>query len=260
MPDDCEIREETRDAFHRGGFYLLQPRGSGHRAGLDAMLLAALIADTARGRCADFGAGAGAAGLAVASRVSDIRITLIERSGIMADFARRSLKLSENRHLAARVDVLQADVSLSGTRRVAAGLTDESFDHVIMNPPFNDRGDRVTPDPLKAEAHAMNRSMFDDWIRSAGAVLRPGGQLSLIARPQSIDAILAACRNRFGAVHLTPLHPRPGEDAIRLLLTAVKGSRARLSLRPSLFVHESGGQGFSPLVDDLNNGRAFLAR
>ena len=32
---------ETLDAFHRGGFWLVQPKGSGHRAGIDAMMLAA---------------------------------------------------------------------------------------------------------------------------------------------------------------------------------------------------------------------------
>ncbi len=251
---------ETRDAFHRGRFYVVQPKGAGHRAGLDAMLLAALVPDTACGQLADFGAGAGAAGLAVASRVAGLRVTLVERSQTMAEFAQRSIGLSENRRFADRVDVLRADVSLTGTRRVAAGLLDEAFDHVIMNPPFNDRSDRRTPDPLKAEAHAMEGRVFPDWIRSAGAVLRPGGQLSLIARPQSLTDILEACRNRFGGLHLTPVHPRPGEEAFRLLVTAIKGSRARLALRPLLCVHESGRQAFSPIVDDLNNGRAFLPR
>ncbi|KJS21015.1 MAG: hypothetical protein VR78_00650, partial [Hoeflea sp. BRH_c9] len=49
------------DAFHNGGFHLLQPLGSGHRAGMDAMLLAATVPEGARGTLADLGAGAGAA-------------------------------------------------------------------------------------------------------------------------------------------------------------------------------------------------------
>ncbi len=31
---------ETIDAFHRGAFYIVQPKGRGHRSGMDAMLLA----------------------------------------------------------------------------------------------------------------------------------------------------------------------------------------------------------------------------
>ena len=29
---------ETIDAFHRGRFHVIQPKGRGHRAGMDAML------------------------------------------------------------------------------------------------------------------------------------------------------------------------------------------------------------------------------
>jgi len=255
-----EAPSETLDAFHRGRFYVLQPKGRGHRAGLDAMLLAALVPDDATGRLADFGAGAGAAGLAVASRVPGLDVVLIENAVDMARFARRSVALPQNQALAARVAVLEADVTLSGARRVEAGLADDCFDHVIMNPPFNDGGDRVTPDALKQHAHAMRGPVFENWIRTAGAVTRPGGQLSLIARPESLTAILAACGNRFGGVQMTPIYPRPGRDAFRLLVTGVKGSRARPSLRPPLHVHEEGEQAFSPFVDALNNGRACLSR
>ncbi len=251
---------ETLDAFHRGGFYLLQPRGRGHRAGLDAMLLAALVPDRNGETLADFGAGAGAAGMAAANRIRTLQVTLFERSPEMAGFAHRSIALSQNRHLADRVRLVEADVTLTGARRIAAGLADAAFDHVIMNPPFNDGSDRMTPDELKAEAHAMRGPLFADWIKTAGAVARPGGQLSLIARPQSLAEILTASENRFGAIHITPVHPRPGEDAIRLLLTGIKGSRARLSLRPPLYVHDGAGQAFSPAVDALNNGKGSIER
>lgn len=251
---------ETLDAFHRGRFHLLQPKGKGHRAGLDAMLLAALVPGDATGRLADFGAGAGAAGFAVASRVDTVQVTLVERSLPMAQLARRSIVLPENRHLADRLQLIEADVTLSGAGRRAAGLADAAFDHVIMNPPFNDHRDRTTPDELRAEAHAMDGPVFADWIRTACAIARPGGQLSLIARPQSLMDILAACENRFGGIHLTPVHPRPQEDAVRLLLSAIKGSRARLSLRPPLHVHESSGRALAPLADALSNGRDSIGR
>ncbi|HWT59787.1 MAG TPA: methyltransferase, partial [Rhizobium sp.] len=51
---------QTIDAFHRGAFHLVQPSGRGHRSGMDAMLLAALVADDRPVRVADLGAGAGA--------------------------------------------------------------------------------------------------------------------------------------------------------------------------------------------------------
>ncbi len=251
---------ETIDAFHRGLFHIVQPKGRGHRAGMDAMLLAALVADDRSVKIADLGAGAGAAGLAVASRLSKAEVTLFERSAEMADYARRSIELPDNAHMAGRVHVIEADVTLTAKPRNDAGLVDESFDHVIMNPPFNDAGDRKTPDALKAEAHAMTNGLFESWIRTAGAIMIPGGQLSLIARPQSIAEIIDACGKRFGGIEITAIHPREGENAVRILVTAIKGSRARLSLRAPLIMHEEGSHKFSPLVDDFNNGRAAYSR
>ncbi|MBB4505668.1 tRNA1(Val) (adenine(37)-N6)-methyltransferase [Rhizobium johnstonii] len=251
---------DTVDAFHRGGFHVVQPKGRGHRSGMDAMLLAALVADDRPVRVADLGAGAGAAGLAVASRLADAEVVLFERSAEMADYARRSILLPDNAHVAGRVSVVEADVTLTAKARNDAGLTDESFHHVIMNPPFNDAGDRRTPDALKAEAHAMTDGLFESWIRTAGAIMIPGGQMSLIARPQSIAEIVAACGRRFGGIEITAIHPRPGENAVRILVTGIKGSRARLSLRAPLVMHKEGSHKFSPLVDDFNNGRAAYAR
>ena len=251
---------ETIDAFHRGRFHVVQPKGAGHRSGVDAMLLASLVDAQGPVSVADLGAGAGAAGLAVASRLPQASVLLVERSALMAQYARKTLALTENAALATRVRVLEADVAATGRARLAAGLADEVHDHVIMNPPFNDPADRLTPDLLRAEAHAMSEGLFESWIRTAGAIMKPGGQLSLIARPQSVAEIIAACGRRFGGVEITVVYPRPAEDATRILVTAIKGSRARLAFRAPLFLHGSEGHGFTALADDLNNGRTAYAR
>jgi tRNA1(Val) A37 N6-methylase TrmN6 len=104
---------------------------------MDAMLLAATVPDGASGVLADLGAGAGGAGLAAISRLPQLDAVLIERSPVMADCARRSLALAENARLAPRVRVIEADVTLQGSQRRAAGLADHAFDYVILNPPFN---------------------------------------------------------------------------------------------------------------------------
>jgi len=259
--EDASSSGFTVDAFHNGGFFLVQPEGSGHRAGMDAMLLAATVPESARGLLADLGAGAGAAGLAAAARLPDLEVVLIERASVMADCARRTLQLAENAHLAARARVIEADVALQGDRRRAAGLEDCRYDYVIMNPPFNSGRDRKTPDPLKSEAHAMEfGDLFERWLRTASAILKPGGQVSLIARPESLSDILIAMGKRFGGAEITPICPRPGDDAIRILVTAIKGSRARLGLRDRILIHEGAGNDFSTQMNDLANGRTAWPR
>src|SRR5438132_9286431 len=93
-PTNCaamteRLRETTEDAFLGGQLRLRQPK-AGHRAGHDAMLLAAATAARPGGRVADFGAGVGAAGLAVAKRVPSVRIVLIEIDEALAALARQN--------------------------------------------------------------------------------------------------------------------------------------------------------------------------
>lgn len=251
----------TVDAFHNGGFFLVQPSESGHRAGMDAMLLAATVPEGATGVLADLGAGAGAAGLAAINRLPDLSAVLVERAPAMVECARRSHELAENAHLSSRASVIRADVSLNGNQRREAGLADYAFDYVILNPPFNSGSDRRTPDALKAEAHAMETDdLFEHWLRTAAAILKPGGQVSIIARPESMAEILTALGKRFGGVEVTPVIPRTGDDAIRILVSAIKGSRARMSLRDRILIHEGSANGFSAQMDDLANGRADWPR
>lgn len=253
-PDDAP----SVDAFHRGRFVLVQPR-KGYRAGLDAMLLAACVPEGFAGRLADLGAGVGAAGLAVAARCPAARVVLVEREAQMLAHARLTLAHDANAALRGRIEALAADVTLTGKARRQAGLADASFDFALMNPPFNEAADRASPDALRRAAHVMEDGLFGRWLRTASALVKPRGGLALIARPQSLGEILAALDGRFGGARILPVHPRPDEPAIRILLRAVRGSRAPLSLLLPLVLHERGGDGgFSARADAAINGRAEL--
>lgn len=248
----------TVDAFHRGRFVLVQPADGGHRAGMDAMMLAAAVPSAFAGRLADFGAGAGAAGLAVLSRCAGATAVLIERSPEMIGFAEATLAHPANADFSERAAILQADVTLAGQTRVAAGLADRSFDFVIMNPPFNAGIDRATPDALRKEAHVMDDGLFERWLRSAAAVVRPRGGLAVIARPEQLAELIAAVADRFGSMEVTAIHPRADAAAIRIVLRAWRGSRAKLSLKPPLVMHEGPSGRFSPRADAVGNGFASL--
>jgi len=250
--------DHTIDAFHRGAFHLVQPAGKGHRAGLDAMLLAGAVPDGFGGRLADLGSGAGAAGFAVAVRCPAASVLLVEKAAEMADCARQSRDLPENRALAGRIDVLQADVELAGPERTRAGLPDRSFDFIIMNPPFNSAEDRATPDPLKRDAHVMTGGLFDRWLRTASALARAKADVAIIARPASLSEILAALEGRFGSPRLLPIHPRPEAEAIRIIVRARKGARGALSLAPPLVLHDRDGRAFTARADAIINGRETL--
>ena len=83
--------EFTEDGFLGGQLRLRQPK-CGHRAGHDAILLAAATPARAGDRVVDFGAGIGAAGLAVAKRTNGfnpgIKLVLVEVDAALARLAR----------------------------------------------------------------------------------------------------------------------------------------------------------------------------
>ncbi len=110
------IDDFTEDAFLGGQLRLRQPK-SGHRAGHDAMLLAAATPARPGDRVVDFGAGVGAAGLAVAKRVAGIDLVLVEIDDGLADLARGN---AASNAIAAEVIVL--DVTADAEAFAAAGL------------------------------------------------------------------------------------------------------------------------------------------
>src|SRR4029079_9882242 len=83
---------ELTDDGVLGGRLRLRQKRSGHRFGHDAILLAAATAGRAGDRAVDLGAGVGAAGLALAVRVPDVEVTLVEIDAELAAIAAENIK------------------------------------------------------------------------------------------------------------------------------------------------------------------------
>ncbi len=245
------------DAFYYGGFHVMQPLETGHRSGQDALFLAACLPSDASGKLADLGAGAGVAGLAAATLNPIMEVTLVELNPVMAGLARRSAGLEENRHLQGRIGVVEADVTLKGRERVAAGLVDNSFDHVLMNPPYNHSGQRKSPDLMKQQAHAISGEGIAAWLRTASAILKPGGNLVMIYRSETLPEVLSAASGRFGDIRLLPLHSRGGQAAKRVIILARAGSRGPMRILPGITVHDENGQ-FTEKVKAVFAGKGLL--
>src|ERR1700676_2450079 len=178
LPMNCGPMSErsgdfTEDAFLGGQLRLRQPK-SGHRAGHDAILLAAATSAQPGDRVVDFGAGVGVAGLAVAKRVAGIEIILVEIDPKLADLAREN---SVSNGLQATVVVL--DIASGAEDFIAAGLPPDSADVVLMNPPFNDPArHRASPEKAREIAHVATAETLESWIHAARRMLKSGGVLS----------------------------------------------------------------------------------
>ena len=72
---DDEIGPTTLDDFLGGKVVVEQPAKGRHRAGLDAVYLAAAVSSRIRGHVVDLGAGVGTAGFCVAARIPSVTVT-----------------------------------------------------------------------------------------------------------------------------------------------------------------------------------------
>lgn len=251
------MTETTTDAFHAGAFEIVQPAKTGHRAGLDALLLAACVPESATGTLADLGAGTGAAGFAALNLNRDIDLISVELNEQMYGMLQNSVALLANHDFRARIQTLNSDVTKSGAARLKQGLNENSVDHVIMNPPYNTDRHRSPPDPTKAQAYMIGEGGIDAWFRTASAILKPGGTLSMIYRAENLSDILACSQGRFGGLEILPIHSRAEEAARRILVRSVRGSRAPLAILPGLVVHNADGE-FTDKVRAIFDGEARL--
>lgn len=243
----------TQDAFLGGRLLLNQP-AEGHRAGSDAILLAAAAPASISGLALDIGAGVGAAGLSLAVLRPELTFGLVENDSTLAALARTNIAVNG---FAESGSVYEADI-LDLASRSAAGLLDGSAALVISNPPFLDAARvRLSPKAGKRSAHVMPAGVtLEGWIAACLALLMDGGQLILIHRPDALPEMLAALERRAGEIGLLPIHPQAGKPAVRILLRARKGSRAPLAIAPPLILNDGGR--FTSAADAIHRGEAVI--
>lgn len=237
MPEPLEV---THDAALGGRLRLTQPK-RGHRFGHDAILLAAAVPAKPGDRVVDLGAGVGAAGLAVAARMPDIDLTLVEIEPALAALAAKNI---EANGFSARARAVTLDACAGEAEFAAAGLSAGGFDHVLMNLPFNDESLQRSPDALRRRAHASEAGTFPLWTLSAARLLRAGGTLTLIWRAGDPETIVTAL-DGFGAIAILPVHSIEGEDPIRVIVRAAKGGTRTISNLPG-FVLNDGARSETP--------------
>jgi len=246
------LLDVSEDAF-LGGQLRLRQLKSGHRAGHDAVLLAAATLARPGDRVADLGAGIGVAGLSVARRVGGIDLVLVEIDPKLSDLARSNAAANE---IAAEIIVL--DVEAKPAVFAACGLGPDSIDVVLMNPPFNDPArHRRSPDDARGMAHVASETTLSNWIHAARRILKSRGVLTLIWRADGLAEVLSTLAYGFGSLEILPVHGDVRGPANRILVRAIKGGRAPTQIHPGLMLNDESGVP-NKRVQEVLAGKATL--
>ncbi len=252
MTDDLAL---TDDAFLGGRLRILQPR-KGFRAGVDSVLLAAAVPARPGERVFEAGTGPGVAALCLLKRVEGARVVGVEANPDYAELAR--LNASRN-DLADAFEVITGDALRAGKRDGPAELQPGTFDHAFANPPYH-AADAAQPSPHadKASAHVLMEAPLADWVRALARMVRPKGAITIIQPTAALPELLAAMREaKLGEIAITPIWPRAGEPAIRVLVRARRNVRTPAKLSPGLTLHKSGNAFTEEAERILRHGAAF---
>ena len=247
----------TEDGFLGGRLRILQPE-KGFRAGIDSVFLAAAVPCASGDSVFEAGIGPGVAALCLLARNPGVAVTGVEIA------ARYTLLCEENAKrnaMSDRLRVIRTDVR-EALRRDHLGMPSPgSFAHAMVNPPFFDETrSTASPHLLKSQAHAFGPEDLDLWAKLLHAMLVNRGTLTVVHRADSLGLLLDCMENRFGDIRIAPLFPRRGAAASRILVQAIKGSRAPLQILPGLVLHGEGND-FTPEADAvLRDGAAFPLR
>ncbi|MGF1621538.1 MAG: tRNA1(Val) (adenine(37)-N6)-methyltransferase [Rhodomicrobiaceae bacterium] len=229
--------QTTDDAFLGGKLMIRQTR-RGSRAGIDAVFLAAACPARAGERVLDVGSGSGIVALAIARRVEGVNVTGLEIDAQLCALAGENAR--EN-GLSSRAGFLCGDVTGPSASLFATGLSPDSFDHAVANPPFlSEQETRPPPEPMLRRAHTLAPGDLERWVRCLAIFVKPGGTMTIVHRADALPRLLEHCSGRFGALTVYPLFPREGAPASRIILQGRKGSRAPVRLLPGMTLHMAG--------------------
>lgn len=222
--------------------------------GVDAVLLSDFAAKTIKpkSRVLDMCCGNGIIPVLLSEKTAAAQIDGIEIQPPVAEMANRSVLLNS---LSDRVSITAGDL------KDAPGIFGKTvFDAVTCNPPYKEAsgGLKNSADTKTIARHEILCSL-EDIIVSAEKVIKPGGKLFLIHRPERLADIIVLMRNvRIEPKRLRFVHPSPSKVATMILVEGAKHGRPKLFLDPPLYVHDENGN----YTDEINRiyGRKDLQK
>lgn len=225
---------ERLDDLQRNHFQIIQnPRR--FCFGMDAVLLSGFAKAKAGARVLDLGTGNGIIPILMAAKTEAEHLTGLEIQPESVDMAKRSVLLND---LTERVSIVEGDI------KSASGLFGAAvFDVVTCNPPYMPgQHGLVNSDQAKALARHEIACTFEDVVREAGKLLRPGGTFYLVHRPFRLAEIISTLLTyKLEPKRMRLVYPFADQEPNMVLLEACRGGNSRMRVEPPLIVYKEPG-------------------
>lgn len=223
------MEEERIDIVPGTNFSILQDKNS-FSYGTDAIFLSDF--SKPKGRVIDLGTGSGIIPLRIANEKGVEKIYGIEIQREVYSRAKKSIALNS---LEEKIEILNMDL-----KDLNKDFPKAYFDTVISNPPYLKSGGAIVN---KSENFAISRHEIlcnlEDIIKTSNYLLKPGGKLFLVHRPDRLTDILVNMRK----YHIEPkrirfVYPKAGRPPNLVLIEGVKGGKIDLRFLKPLIVYK----------------------
>ena len=238
-------KELSSDTVLDGKVLILQSK-KGFRVSIDSILLASSVGQFSN--CLELGSGSGVISICLAKRISNSKIVGIEKNIDLVNLSKKNLiknNLTENEIKFLCLDIMSSEFSK---------LFNNTFDRVIMNPPYFDK-DIINRSKNfeKASARYELKSDLEDWIEAAYKKLLTKGYLNFIFRTGSLQRVLKILDKRWGDIRIFPLWPKVKKESKLFLVQARKDAKAESKMLPGLISHNKDGSYTDSCNDVLLN-------
>ncbi|RPF51185.1 tRNA1(Val) (adenine(37)-N6)-methyltransferase [Aquisalibacillus elongatus] len=203
---------------------------------IDAVLLAHFTyLPINRGKILDLCTGNGVIPLFL-SKQSRVPMTGVELQERLYDMAVRNVKLNQ---LEDQITMLNED--LIG---LAKKMGYHRFDLVTCNPPYFktiDLDKRNNNEHLAIARHEIYCTL-DDVLKSCSELVKSGGKVSIVHRPNRLAEIFEAARKyKLEPKRMQLVHPKEGREANIVLIEFIRDGSPEMKVLPPIYIHDEDG-------------------
>jgi len=215
---------------------------------LDAVLLAHFASiPISKGRILDLCSGNAVIPLLLSKRTK-AQITGVEIQERLYDMAVRNVALNE---LEDQLEMIHGDL-----KEMPAVLGNGPFDAITCNPPYfktPSKNEQNLNEHLTIARHEIMCTL-DDVILACRKLVKPGGKVSLVHRPDRLLDIVTSMRaQKIEPKRMRLVYPKPGKEANILLIEGVRNGNPGLKILPPLYSHKQGG-GYTEELEEIVYG------
>jgi len=228
------LENESLEDLQCGGLSLIQKK-DGFRFGTDAVLLADFSKNIRSKRTLDLCTGTGIIPILLSAKTTTPEIHGLEIQEDIAEMAGRSVNINS---LSERVHIKCGDL-----KNCLSYYPPSSFNLITCNPPYMKSGSAILNDSdNKIISRHEVMCTLEDIIRVSSRLLKPGGHLAMVHRPNRLVDVLATMRDySIEPKTIRFVHASSDKPPILFLTDAMYKANRDIKILPPLYLYDKDG-------------------